>query len=359
MISFAIAVLLPSAATAWYLWTRAADQYASYVGFSVRTEEMSSPIELLGGFTGLSGSSSSDTDILYEFLQSQELVRAIDGTLDLRSIWSRPAERDPIFAYEPPGTIEDLLAQWERMVTVSYRGGSGLMDIRVLAFTPQEAQAVAEQIFERSNDMINELSAIAREDAIRYAREELDAAVDRLKTARRAITDFRNRTQIVDPTIDTQGQMSLVASLQSQLAEAMIELDLLRGTTPEGFPRLVQAERRIEVIERRIAEEREKLGIGESGTGGDAMANLVGEYEILTVDREFAEQSYTGALAAYDAALAEARRQSRYLAAHVRPTLSERSEFPQRAMLWATVTLFLALAWSIVVLVAYALRDRR
>ena len=207
--------------------------------------------------------------------------------------------------------------------------------------------------------MINELSAIAREDAIRFARDDLTAAEDRLKTARQVITEFRNRTQIVDPAIDTQGQMSLVNTLQTQLAEAMIEQDLLRETTRAGDPRIESAARRIRVIEGRIAAERQKLGIGGEGSTGNAFADLVGEYERLVVDREFAERAYTAALAGYDAALAEARRQSRYLAAHVRPTLAERAEYPERVILLSVTGLFLFLIWSVVVLVGYSLRDRR
>ena len=359
VVSFLLMVLLPVTATAWYLWERAADQYASYLGFSVRTEEVGSAIEILGGITELSGSSSSDVDILYEFLQSQELVRAIDADLDLREMWSRPGyENDPIFAYDPPGTIEDLVAQWKRMVRISYSVSSGLLNVRVLAFEPEDATRVAEAIFAASTDMVNEISAIAREDAIKYAREELDTSVQRLREARAAVTEFRNRTQIVDPTMDTQGQMGIVNNLQAQLAEAMVDLDLLRGTTREGDPRLSQAVRRIEVIEQRIAEEREKLGfVGEAGDSA-AIADIVGEYEVLVVDREFAEQSYTAALAAYDAALAEARRQSRYIAAHVHPTRAERSEFPQRGTLLGLVALFALMIWSISVLIAYSLRDR-
>ena len=108
-------VLIPMALTGWYLWSRAADQYASTVGFSVRTEEVGSAIEILGGITELSGSSSSDTDILFEFLQSQKLVRDIDAQLDLRAIWSKP-DNDPVFAYDTSGTIEDLLDHWLRKV---------------------------------------------------------------------------------------------------------------------------------------------------------------------------------------------------------------------------------------------------
>lgn len=362
VLSFVVMVLLPSAGAGLYLWTRAADQYASYVGFSVRTEEVSSAIELLGGITQLSGSSSSDTDILYTFLQSQELVAKIDRELDLRAIWSKAdPEVDPVFAYHPPGTIEDLTDYWGRMVKVYYDSASGLLDLRINAFTPEDATMVAEAIFRESSIMINALSAIAREDALRYAREELGDAVERLKEARREVTEFRNLHQIVDPEANIQGQVGLITTLQNQLAAALIELDMLAGNAGPNDPRVTQTQRRIEVIENRIEQERRKLGDNSAtGSGGpEAYAKLVGEYESLAVDRQFAEESYRAALAAYDAAQAEARRQNRYLAAHVNPTRAERPEYPERFLLLGLIVLFLVLAWSIIVLVAYSLKDRR
>ena len=77
------------------------------------------------------------------------------------------------------------------------------------------------------------------------------------------------------------------------------------------------------------------------------------------MDREFAEQSYTAALSAFDGAQAEAQRQSRYLAAYIKPTLAEEAEYPQRAMLLGLTALFLTLLWSILALIYYSLRDRR
>jgi capsular polysaccharide transport system permease protein len=155
--------------------------------------------------------------------------------------------------------------------------------------------------------------------------------------------------------------MGLLTTLQAQLADALIEQDLLRETTRSDDSRLLQGERRIVVIEARIEEERRKLGLGggAGGAGGRVFADLVGEYETLVVDLEFAEQSYTAALAAFDAARNEARRQSRYLAAHVRPTLAERAEYPQRLLVLSLIALFSVLFWAIVVLTGYALRDRR
>ncbi|MGJ8615489.1 MAG: capsule biosynthesis protein [Sulfitobacter sp.] len=360
LLSFIVIVCLPVLVAVWYLNVRAADQYASYLGFSVRTEESSSAVEILGGITELSGSSSSDTDILYAYLTSHELVRRIDNEVDLRAIWSRVSTtQDPVFAYDPTGTIEDLVEYWEDMVGIVYDNGTGMLDLQVLSFDPTDSRRIAEALLEECTAMINNLSAIAREDAIKYAREELDVAVARLKTARLALTAFRNRTQIVDPVIDTQGQMGLLNTLQQQLAAALIEQDLLAETARNGDPRVVQAQRRVEVIEARIAAERQKLGLGENAEGSAVFATLVGEYEGLIVDREFAETAYTSALAAYDASQAEARKQSRYLAAHIRPTLAEKAEYPERGILILLMSVFLLFGWAILALIYYSLRDRR
>ena len=99
--------------------------------------------------------------------------------------------------------------------------------------------------------------------------------------------------------------------------------------------------------------------IGSSASTDQAYATLVGEFESLLVDREFAEQTYTAALISFDTATAESLRQTRYLAAHVRPTLAEKSEFPQRWTLLGVITLFAFLTWSVLALVVYSLRDRR
>lgn len=358
LLSFFLIVALPSFGTGVYLWAVAVDQYASKVGFSVRREDTSSAIEVLSGLTSLSGSSSSDTDILYEFLQSQKLVSDIDRDLDLHEIWTAPAV-DFIFALEEDASIEQLLSYWNRMVRISYGSGSGLIEVEVLAFTPFEATSISQTLFEKSSDMINALSDIARQDAIRYAREELEEALERLKEARAVLTQFRNVNQIVNPEIDIQAQTGLIGNLQNQQAQALIEMDLLEGSTSQTDPRMTQVKRRLEAIENRITQERKKLGVSGAAGAGTVFADLLGDYERLVVDRQFAENSYVSALATYDASLAESRRKTRYLAAYLEPTLAETAEYPKRLTLFAVVSLFLFLIWSVLVLVAYSIRDRR
>ena len=358
MLSFVVCVLLPATITSWYLWARAADQFASTLGFSVRKENVSSAIELLGGFTNLTGSSSADTDILYDYMHSQRLVSEIDADLDLREIWSKPTS-DPIFAYAAPGSIETLQDYWARQVQVTYDNATRLIEIRVLAFDPADAQAIATALFDKSTAMINRLNDTAKADAMRVASGERDKAEVRLKDARTAMTAFRNRTQTIDPASDLQSQAGLLANLQSQLAEALIDSDMLAASTQNANARGTQAATRIKVIEDRIAAERAKLGLGTNGATSEVFATMVGDYERLSVDREFAETGYRAAQLAYEAVQADARRQTLYLAAHIAPTLAETAQFPQRQVILGTVVMFLFLAWSIAAMVYYSVRDRR
>ncbi len=358
-ISFLILVVLPTAVTFAYLVTRAADQYASTLGFSVRAEDSQSAIDLLGGLGGLSTGSSSDTDILYEYIQSQQLVEKIDSYIDLREIYARP-EGDFIFRYHPGGTIEDLVAYWSRMVQIFYDAGNGMIEIRVKAFTPEEARQIGQAILDESTLVINELTEIARLDTTKYALDELLASQNALRDIRQEVTEFRAVNNIIDPNMELGVQTGLLNALQQQYSDALIELDLLRETTRETDPRVTQAERKIDVIEARIADERRKFGASSGpGAGEQNFTRLVSEFERLSVDLTFAQEAYLAARGAYEAKLADAVRQSRYLAPHIKPTLAEAAQFPRRYLTSMMVFALCFLGWCVLALVYYSIKDRR
>ena len=132
---------------------------------------------------------------------------------------------------------------------------------------------------------------------------------------------------------------------------------MLQANAQPNDPRIEQTQLRINVIRDQILAERQKFG-SETATG-EVLSEVVGRYESLSVDREFAERTYTAALAAYDTARGEAARQSRYLAAYIKPTLAQEAEYPERAKLMLIIGGFLMVTWVIGVLIFYSLRDRR
>lgn len=353
-------VVTPVIATAWYLWARAQDQYVSVMAFSVRKEDQKAGLDILGGLGAFTSSGgASDQNILYQYIRSEDMVRAVGETVDLPARFSGGWPRDFMYAYDPSGTIEDLVDYWNRQITVLSDDKTGIITVKTAAFSPQDAKTIADAIYAASSTTVNRLSDQAREDATRYAREELNKAERRVEEVRNRMTDYRIRTQLVDPKAEFESQMGILTQLQSQLAAALVAQDMLvENGTRESDPRFEQGQKKIGAIESRIQQERDKFSTSRDGPGGESYARLVADYEQLTSDRTFAEATYTAARATYDKALAEAQRQTRYLAAHIIPQVPEQSLRPNRPMVLALMALFLTLGWSILLLIYYSVRDR-
>ncbi|MBP7003145.1 sugar transporter, partial [Amaricoccus sp.] len=355
-LSFLALVVLPFVAATAYLYGRAADQYHSEVAFSIRSEESASAAAgLLGAITNLGTGSASDIDILAEYIRSQDIVESVDREIDLRAIFNR-VEGDPLFTLGENASIEALVAHWRRMVQTSFESAAGILHVEARAFTPEDAQAIARALLVRSSGLVNRLSEQARADAVRFATEELAEAEAALHAMRGRLAEFRRANRLVDPSGDVAGQAGLLNALQTELAQALVERDMLLTYADEGDQRVIQANRRIDAVRARIEAERAALGAPDAA---NALPEVVGRYEELLVDLEFANTAYTQALANLAGARAESRRQSRYLAPHVQPTLAQQALYPRRALLAGLTFLFLTLGWSMAMLVYYNVRDNR
>ncbi|WP_118138207.1 capsule polysaccharide export protein, partial [Oceanicella sp. SM1341] len=356
-VTFVLLVLLPAAIVINYLYEKAADQYHSVVAFSVRSEEAPSVSELGVSLPTVTG--PSDSDILYEFIQSQQMVETLQGDLDLRAIYNKRPD-DEIFAFGTDHPIEDLVDYWNWATTVDYDSTTGLIEVTALAFTPEDAQNIAQGVLDESSQLINSLSTQAREDAISYARTDVEEAQARLREIRLKLRQFRDREQTADPTQDVEVQMALLTALQQNLAQALIDRAELTEVTSQNDPRIAQADRRIRAVEQQIAEEKAKIGnTSEDPDRAVPLASTVGEFEELKTDLGFAEEAYVTAQKAFDEARIEARRQSRYLAPHIQPTFSQQPQYPQRLLLSALTVGALIAIWGVLMLLVVNVTDRR
>jgi capsular polysaccharide transport system permease protein len=154
-----------------------------------------------------------------------------------------------------------------------------------------------------------------------------------------------------------------MAALEQQRAQAQVELDSYLSLVGPRGPRAPALRQRIDSLEQRIAQERQRLGTGATGAapaGEDRLfADLMGDYEELVVEREFAEKAYVSALSSFEQAQVEARRQTRFLSPHIRQTLSVEPQYPQRALLSLGILVLLTVGWAVLALIAYNVRDRR
>lgn len=365
---FILIVPVPVVVSGLYLVIFAQPQFNSTVSFVVHAEGEGGAASLLAGMptiAALAGTPSSDADILFNYLDSQALVARIDHEIDLRALWSGVYARDPVFGFNPEGSIEDLTLYWRRMVRKSYDPGAGVIEVDVRGFDAVGVQTVAQEIVAAGSEMINRLSNVARSDRLRHAGDELRMAEDRLANARLTLTSFRARHRVIDPIAELAGEMEVVRQLQRDLIEETVAMEHLSsafGQTQNADRRDIindgrirQSQRRIDVLQRQIDIEREKFG----GHGGQRdYAQLMEEFEKLSVNVSLAQEGFAAALAAFEATRASADRQSRYVSSFAPASLAERALYPKPARLLLLIGLGFFLIWAILMLVVYSLRDR-
>lgn len=353
--SFFLVVIVPIALVAAYMFMFAKDQYHSMAAFSIRSEHSTAGVSgLLGALTQVSSGSANDPDILFEYIRSQDIVAELNREIDLSGMY-RKAPDDPVYNLADDATIEDLYGKWMSMVDVVHESSNGIIEIEARAYTPEDAQKIVQSIVDKSSALVNKLSRIANEDTLKFATDELRDTENALYEVRRKLTAFRRKNQILDPVSDAQQQLGILTALQTELARALIEQDTLASFAQPSDPRIASNDIRIQAISKRIEAERGAL----QGNVAEGKLDIFSEFEDLLVQQEFARASYTTALASLAAANAEARKQARYVAVHIAPTLAEQSLYPRRIVIIALTALFAMLAWAVLALGYYNVRDNR
>ena len=357
--SFIICVMVPFIIATAYYATIATDRYAARAGFSIRGIDTSAGIDGIGALTGLasSGSTTSDSYIVLSYLASRELVEAIDAELDLRGAYASP-DVDALSRLAPDANVEDFLKYWERRISTQFDPTSGIIEFEVQSFSPEHTRAIADTVLRLTQTLVNDLSANARSDALRFAREEVELQEHRLRDALGAIRDFRASEQSVDPSASAALEIQLIASLESRLIDVNARIAALRQTLDADAPSVNALRRNAEALQAQIIERRRAIGTNVlDGTGVSAVTQQLALYEELEVERSLAQQAYASALVSLEQARRDADRQQRYLAIHLRPQVAQSAEYPRSLRDILVLSFALIAVWGIGSLITYSVRD--
>jgi capsular polysaccharide transport system permease protein len=362
-LSFVCIVVLPTLTAAAYYGLIAADRYTSGAGFAVRG--MSGGMggaDMVQSFTGLAGGSTtiSDSYIVLNYLRSRDVVERLERDFDLRAAFDR-AEADALSRLPPDVPIEAVVAYWDGMTTTSFDLISGVMTFEVQAFRPDDAQRIAELVLGYVTDLVNELSESARQDSVRFAREEVARAEGRLRAALEDIRAFRNAEQSINPQASARAEVELVTALEKELIDVRARMAALAGSVSEAAPTMVALRRQAQAMEAEIARRASAISQAlpdkQGQDGATALSELLAAYEALEVEKTFAQQAYASALSSLESARMEADRQQRYLAVYAQPLVPQNPAYPRRAIMVALVAAVAFCFWAIATLVAYAVRD--
>jgi capsular polysaccharide transport system permease protein len=323
-----VLALLPTILAALYFGLVASDRYVSEAKFVVRTAAKPNGLSGLGSFLQMTGLARSQDDVfsVQDFITSRDAVRQLAERLPITGIYNRP-EGDFVARYPSlfyGATLEQFHKYFQWMLAVTFNSTTGITTLRVQAFRPEDAQAVAFGLLDLGEQMVNRMNQRIQNDAVRVAAEEVSRNEERLVAAQLAITNFRNRELMIDPARSSVIVTEVTARLDSDLTQTKAQLTEMAAASPSS-PQIGVLQRHIAALEAQILAER--IRISDPSTG---LANKLADYERLVLEREFAKHALTAASASLDTARAEARRQQLYLERVVEPNEPDYAMMPQR-----------------------------
>ena len=334
---WAMLYLSPTLLAGGYFGLVASGRYVSHAVFIVRTASKPAGDTGFGALLRMAGlgRAEDDTYSVKNFIESRDAVRQLQGKLPLAEMYGRagidPLSRYPNLIYD--ATNEDLYRYYLRMVSAAYNTATGVTDLSVQAFRPDDALAISSSLLQLAEDLVNQLNSRIRADALSSAETELKRQEDRLTEAQVAVTAFQNRETMIDPISNSVIVSEIVGKLQNDLAQNQARIADMVAGSPNN-PSLPALKRQADVTRGEIEREQARVTSAKEG-----LADKLGQYQRLVLDREFATKALTLATTSLDSARSDARRKQLYLQRVVEPELTDKATLPLRT--WTTFSVFL------------------
>ncbi|MBO6897609.1 MAG: lipopolysaccharide biosynthesis protein [Shimia sp.] len=358
ILSFLCLFLIPVGLGGAYFGVLASDRYAAGASFVIRGLEGGGTPDFVTSFTGLSpsGSTTSDSYVVRNFLESADLLRQLDAELDLRGHYSQE-HIDPIARFRPDSTFEELVEYWQWRINTTYDSTTGIVTFEVQAFDAEMAERLAQLALAAADRLVNELSEKARRDSVQFAAKEVERAEERVRNIRLQLVNFRAERGAVDPMVNAQLDAELMASLETKLVDIQARINALAGSVDADSPMLVQLNRQARALEEQIQQRRALIGQQGGQDSPENTAEALAAYEGLLIEQNFAQQSYASAMVSLETARMDADRQQRYLGVFARPFVPNEPAYPVRVRDFFLVMIAAFALWAISTLIAYTIRD--
>ena len=199
--------------------------------------------------------------------------------------------------------------------------------------------------------MVNRLNSQSRQDVVRYAERDVDAATEKAKAATIALAGYRSKNAVFEANKQADIKLRGIAKQQEDLIATETQLVELSRLAPENP--------QIPALRDRVAALRSSIAV-ETGTVTGSAASLTvhaATLDRLLVDLDVADKLMEAAVASLATARSQALNKEVYLERLVAPALPDYAMEPRRARSIFTVFAVALLAWGVASLVLASIRE--
>ncbi len=357
--SFLLMVLAPTVATFIYFAFIASNVFVSEAKLTVR--EALQPAgndkagsSILGQLNiGKTGDSSQDSMIVMDYIKSRSVIEDVGGRERLLRLYGR-AEIDFLSRLAPDQDLEQVWQYWKSRVTASVDTLSGILTLRVRAYSADDAFSLSSDVIQRSESLINAISLRSKNDAVMRAKEEVDFASKALADARAEILKFQQSNQTIDPVETAKQTLKLISELTLQKTTFENELATSASMRLANKPGEAQLRARLSAVESQL----QKLNSMLTGNGAEAtVSSQLRDFELLKIQSEFSEYMYKLARNGYERVRQKLDQQDLYLVTVVPPSKPDSAAYPRTLSYTALAFAGFLIGWGILSLLVASIKD--
>ena len=352
---FLFTVVLPTLVAVFYFGLIKSDIYISESHFVIRSPERQIQTGLGAIFQGAGFSrSQDDAHNVHDFMLSRDALQNINAEIDLRKAFNR-REVDLFSRFNPLGidnSFEALFRYYRKRIAIDLNNTSTISILQVRTFNTEDSYRINEMLLQMGEEFINRLNERSRQDMIRFAKSEVNIAAQKAKKAAKDLSDFRNKHGVFDPERQSALQLKQITKLQNELVATKVQLGQVRDFTPES-PRIPSLKKRIEILRSEIENEMAKV----AGGGHRSLTGKAVEYELLMIERAFADKQFAAAMVSLEQARSDAQRQQLYLERIVQPNKPDIAIEPRRIKSILTTFILGLIIWGIVTMFVSGVKE--
>ncbi|OMQ42884.1 hypothetical protein [Ensifer sp. 1H6] len=344
----------PVFGAAVYYGAIAADQYVTEARFAVRSGSDVSVAGLSALSSFIDTGQARDGLIIADYVKSSAMVEALGEQHHLRNIFSN-AKYDFLARFDPRDSDEDLIKYWGDQLDVSVDRNSGLVTLKLRAFTPQESLALTNSVILQAEKMVNQLTRKSEMDTLVRTEKELRLKREKLQKMVSELRDARNDAGILDVGMTAKAYTDLLTDLRLELSKQ----ELIIETTAADAPQMQPLVNRASVLRSQIAEYEKAIagGVDMSRSKGANLAEIATQMQQKEIELDIAKDEYAGAMASYESARLTTERQRSYLLTYVKPLLADEAIYPRRFLMWLGFFAVFGLLTAVSVGITFLVRD--
>ncbi len=353
---FLCVVVLPTLLATLYFGVIASDVFISESTFVVRSPQSQAPTGLTALLhTGSFSRSQDDTYTVHDYILSRDALGELSEKLQIKEAFSRPGIDflSRFAAIDGDDSEEALHKFYKKKIGLSLDSSSSISQLQVRAFSAAEAMEINKALLDMGERLINQLNERARQDTVRFAQAQVEAAEIKAKDVEAALSKYRDLKKVFDPEKQSASQLLQINKLKEELFTIKTRLVNLLASSPSN-PQIATYRRTIEALENEVKAETDKV-LG----GQDSLSGKAAEYERLVLDRGFAEKELTMALAARENARLEAQRKQLYLERIAQPHRPDRAVEPKRLRRVVETAVLGLISWGILTMVVAGIREHQ